>query len=349
MNITVFPSKLAGTVKAIPSKSQAHRALICAALAGAPLSIVQYDSAHPPSKDIEATVQCLEALFGKAKQAAPVLQIAESASTYRFLKPIVEELGLNASFELGERLRQRCVNDSGTTSQYISGRLMALPLLEVPESQLRLQGENQVSMPYIELTVDVMRRFGIQLDFDNYTFRVPGGQKYRAPEVVNIEGDWSNAAFWLCANALGADITVTGLNPASKQGDKAVVDILQRANAGETDATDVVEVDARDCPDLVPILAFTAFGLGKPLTVHNPERLKLKESDRIAAVNEVLSNLKSGRVSSHGDHRIVMSAAIAAALLCERPVTIEGADAVQKSYPHFFEDFAALGAIISKE
>jgi 3-phosphoshikimate 1-carboxyvinyltransferase len=390
MNITISPSKLTGSVAAIPSKSVAHRALICAALAemgGGGAAAVEVAEAGVCSecKDITATRDCLKALRnGKAGLLAKSLKVGESGSTLRFLLPIVGALGCGAEFRLEGRLAQRPLSplyeelvkhgctlspqgsnplrikgqlhaghyiiDAGVSSQFISGLLFALPLLK-DISTIRLWG-NIESASYIDLTVDMLEKFGIKTDFDGACFVIPGNQIYTAPTGgVKVEGDWSNAAFWLAAG-----VEVTGLNPDSRQGDRAIVEILKQLGGGSD-----TEIDASDIPDLVPIIAVAATQINAVTHIVNAERLRIKESDRLAAITEVLGaigadisetddglTIRGGKplkggvtVSSHNDHRIAMSAAIAATM-CEQPVTISGAEAVEKSYPTFWEDLKQL-------
>ncbi|MCL2070956.1 MAG: 3-phosphoshikimate 1-carboxyvinyltransferase [Oscillospiraceae bacterium] len=402
-DVVISPSELGGTVKAIPSKSQAHRALICAALSEKP-AIVECNGT---SKDIEATIECLSAL----KKQPCVLNVGESGSTFRFLLAIVGALGLNAEFVLEGRLPERpltplyeelarhgcvlspqgsnplCISgqltageytlDGGVSSQFISGLLFALPLLD-GDSLLKLSGKLE-SAPYVDLTVEMLARFGIKSKFENNAFFIRGNQSYNPPDsVVKVEGDWSNAAFWLCAGAFSQNgITCTGLNLQSKQGDRAVLDVLERFGANIIRGDDFVtvskgelrgiEIDAGDIPDLVPVLSVVGVAASGLTTIRNAARLRIKESDRLAAVTDVLTVLgakitekddgleihgglknmhkENGgnvRVSSWNDHRIAMSAAIAAAALCSQPVIIQGSEAVDKSYPTFFDDLRAL-------
>ena len=351
MNIRITRPIQGGIVNAIPSKSQAHRALICAYLANAPLSIVKYSET---CADIEATVNCLNAIANGNE-----LHCEESGSTYRFLLPIIEALRLKTEFKLGERLRERCVNDSGLTSQYTSGRLMALPLL--PEGNTVPVSDNIVSQPYINLTIATMARFGVKVIIEDNKYKIEGNNKYKAPEEFIVEGDWSNAAFWLCAGAISENpVTVTGLNLKSAQGDKAVVKILEKFGATVIRGNDFVtvsasekklhapEIDAGDIPDLVPVLLVVARAAEGKTVFNNTERLRLKESDRLAAMEDVFNSLKNNTIiSSWNDHRIVMSAAVATSLynICDTPAIIKGAEAVNKSYPNFWRDFASLGGI----
>ncbi|MCL2324295.1 MAG: 3-phosphoshikimate 1-carboxyvinyltransferase [Actinomycetia bacterium] len=423
--VTAPSGGLAGTVAAIPSKSAAHRALICAALSEGPSRVVCAGA----SDDIRVTAACLRDLgaviteladgfevAGGRSAGVADLRVGESGTTLRLLLPVVAALGREARFHRAGRLPQRplsplyeelvahgcvlgeaCVEpltlsgrlgpgvfclDGGVSSQFFSGLLLAFPLLE-GASELRVTGTLE-SRPYVELTLAAMRASGIEVDFDGTVFSCAAPQTYRAPRELEVEGDWSNAAFWLCAGALGErSVTVTGLDPASVQGDRAVIDILRGFGAsveveGEAVGGAVtvtvrggtlrgMRVDARDIPDLVPILSLVAAAAEGTTTITGAARLRLKESDRLAAVADVLGALgarievcddgltiEGGRrlvgatVDAWGDHRIAMMAAIATTV-CDGPVVITGAAAVNKSYPRFFEDFEALGGTVGGE
>jgi len=412
VDVEILPGPLRGTVKAIPSKSQAHRALICAALADEPVNIV----CEGTSKDIEATEACLDALKAGGKDAVSLpcgeskdtvsLPCGESGSTFRFLLPIVGALGRKASFILEGRLPERPLSplyeelvrhgcrlspqgsnpftiegkltpgsytlDAGVSSQFISGLLFALPLLD-RDSELRLTGSVE-SFPYIRLTLAMLEKFGVKVDFEDMVFSIPGRQKYRSPGTVHIEGDWSNAAFWLCAGAIpGNVITVSGLDMNSMQGDRTVLEILKRFGSdlrgSDLCGSDLlgIEIDAADIPDLVPILSIVAAAAKGTTVIRNAGRLRMKESDRLTAVTDMLATLGAdiretgdglvihggkpltgGTVSSRGDHRIAMTAAIAA-VLCANPVLIQGAEAVEKSYPTFFEERRRLACLHNTE
>ena len=424
MNIKIYPGQLHGVVGAVPSKSQAHRALICSALADKPTRI----ECDGSSGDIIATVACLTALGAEItsdphgytvrplsrsvsdtlsdtlSDNRAVLPCGESGSTLRFLLPVAGALGRSAAFipegRLPERplsplidelVRHGCsisrqgsiplhvsgnlmpggyIMDAGVSSQFISGLLFALPLLD-GDSELRLTGRME-SFPYVELTLAMLEMFCVKAEFDGTVFSISEGQAYRSPGVVRIEGDWSNAAFWLGAGAVGGgSITCTGLDLQSRQGDRDIMEILGRFGA-HIEASDSsvtvsggnlrgVEIDARDIPDLVPILAVVAAAADGATMIRNAGRLRDKESDRLAAVASVLGSLGAdvretddglvihggatltgGRISSYGDHRIAMAAAIAASV-CADAVEISGADAVRKSYPGFFDDLQSLG------
>lgn len=422
MDVTIEPSVLSGSVKAIASKSYAHRLLICSALSNKD----SFVSCSESSEDIDATINCLSALGAGITSVAggfevkPInalslkkgaeLDCGESGSTYRFMLPVACALGAEASFVLGGRLPKRPISEltaaleakgcvisgiggarvtasgklnGGTfrlpgnvTSQYISGLLFALPLLS-GDSIIELISEIE-SGDYIAMTISALSDFGISVKTEGKSFIIDEAAKYVSPGNVEVEGDWSNAAFWLCAGAIGSEpIECRGLNPASLQGDKAVSEILERfgvqVNISENSYTvtprprHAIEIDAENIPDLVPILAaVAAVSYGKTV-FKNASRLRIKESDRIASVAETLGRLGadvcetedglniSGHkklrggciVDSFGDHRIAMMAAIASTV-CEKPVTIKNAEAVNKSYPGFFEDFQALGGKIAK-
>lgn len=391
MDITIYPQKLNGAVRAIPSKSQAHRLLICAAFADAPTTLFCPDT----NRDIEATADCLRALGAEVSRnetgyaVAPVRQFppfatlncGESGSTLRFMLPIAGALGVDATFLMEGRLpyrplsplweemeRMGCVLsrpsentvrcqgklqsgnytiDGSISSQFITGLLFALSLLD-KESELIVTGRVE-SRPYIEMTQQAMSLFGISC-------KPLGGQTFHSPSFVTVEGDWSNGAFWLAAKSLGSELTIENLSLDSKQGDKAVVSLLEQLSAG------CPSINAADIPDLVPILAITA-GMEHGAVFTNIQRLRLKESDRVATVIAMIRALggsaeatestltvqsvpfRGGCVDSAGDHRIAMAAAIAATV-CTEPVTILNAEAVNKSYPGFWTEYRRLGGII---
>jgi 3-phosphoshikimate 1-carboxyvinyltransferase len=421
MNMKILPSELGGKIAAIPSKSHAHRALICAALSNDTTFIDCCGS----SEDIDATAECLAALgadvqtddggFSVSRRGGKVtepykLRCNESGCTFRFLLPVVGALGKRANFFMHGRLPQRPLSplyeelsrhgcalspqgsnpfgisrqltpgefvlDGNVSSQFISGLLFALPLLG-EDSEIRITGRME-SAGYVLMTMTVLKEFGIKAAFKDNVFFVPGKQKYRSPGILRIEGDWSNAAFWLCAGAVSdSPITVTGLDLESKQGDKAVLTVLAEygakirkdgdsvtVSAGMNSvAGNCVEIDAVNIPDLVPILAVVGACSEGVTIIRNAARLRMKESDRIKTVVDMLlrfgakaiekedgieihgqrAALKGGDILSHNDHRIAMAAAIAACTLKSGNTVIRGADAVNKSYPSFFEHLRKLG------
>lgn len=395
-------------IEIIPSKSDAHRALICAALSELTSGKACQVVCSSTSQDIEATEKCLAALQTGRSQ----MYCGESGSTLRFLLPVMGALGYRAEFYPQGRLPERPLSPlyeeleshgcrmspqgsvpfviEGTlapgffhipgdvSSQYISGLLFALPLLE-DESRIIIEGELQ-SRPYVDMTIRVLRDFGIEILPTEEGFLIPGGQRYAAPPVYQVEGDWSNGCFWLAAGALvPGGVSVSGLNPGSLQGDKAILDLLSRFGARtEVSAAEIkvlpdtlcgIEIDAAQIPDMVPILAVIACGAKGKTTIKNAGRLRIKESDRLASVSQVLAGLgaditelpegleilgtgrlSGGTADSWGDHRIAMMAAIAS-LICDEKVTVTGSEVVKKSYPDFFRilEEAGLGENIERK
>lgn len=382
----------------------------------------------PPDETGMETL-CIAPVLGRGP-AAPQLDCGESGAVARFFLPVAAAWQTvrcgTAGFSLtgGERLQQRPMAElcaalrahgctvsadslplrvggalaggayalpGNVSSQYITGLLLALPLLQ-EDSVLRLTTPAS-SAGYLDITAAVLAQSGVAVQpFEENGlrgWRIPGGQRYAFAAVgkgegpkkcggdfaaeaagsaktagaVQAEGDWSNGAFWLCADALlrargHAGLAVHGLAADSVQGDRAV----QRYIAAITAPGDTA-VDADACPDLVPVLAVLAAAQHKTTVFVNAARLRQKESDRIAAACALLhalggaaqqtadtltvhgtGGLRGGTVDGMGDHRIVMAAAVAA-LVCKAPVRICGAQAVQKSYPAFFADWKALGGV----
>lgn len=388
MDITISPRRLRGDLTVIPSKSQAHRLLICAAFSDKPTLLQCAET----NRDIEATADCLSALGAKILRtdsgytvfpvkAVPEqaeLHCRESGSTLRFLLPVAGALGVDALFTMEGRLPQRPLSplweemermgctltrptsdtirctgklrpgayriDGGISSQYITGLLLALSLLG-SGSQLEITGKAE-SRPYIEMTKAAISLFGGDPDH-------PGEKRFHSPGAVSVEGDWSNGAFFLAANELGSHLNLHGLDPDSPQGDRAVLGILPLLRSGAP------RVSAADIPDLVPILSVAAAS-NHGAVFTDIRRLRMKESDRVASVMAMLKSLggraeaddntltvfpsgfTGGVVDSFNDHRIAMSAAIAATV-CTGPVTVLGAECVSKSYPGFWEEYRRLG------
>ena len=395
----ITPGPLRGSIAAIPSKSEAHRLLICAALADAPTRIPLSAS----SQDIDATIRCLNAMGADIELSDGELRVTpidnpparceadcgESGSTLRFLLPVAGALGIETDFRMHGRLPERPIapldrelvrggctltrperdvlrisgklqpgayNLPGdVSSQYITGMLLALTLLE-GESNLSITGRLE-SASYIGITRRCMASFGANPVPTDGGYRIPGLGRYVSPGYMQIGGDWSNAAFWLCVSELpGCKVEVTGLDPDSAQGDRRIVSALAELRSSEGECV----LDAGDIPDLVPTIAACACAAGKELRVTHAERLRIKESDRIATVCQALNALggdvsetpdglivhrrkpTGGEVDAAGDHRIAMMAAVASAG-CTREVVIHGAEAVNKSYPGFWRDFGSLG------
>lgn len=240
------------------------------------------------------------------------------------------------------------------SSQFVSGLLFALPLLG-GDSEIVLTSP-LASKGYVDLTLETIKLFGIRVTPTENGFYVPGNQRYVSPGRADCEGDWSNAAFWLTAGFLGEEIVMTGLDSDSAQKDKKVTEILE-----EMKRPGDITVSCGDIPDLVPVLSVAAAGRVGKTVFTETARLRIKESDRASTVCAMLENLGGnaeqdddsltvygtgtligGTVDSFGDHRIAMAAAVAA-VICSAPVVITGAQAANKSYPRFFEDYKTLG------
>ena len=326
----IEPGRRHGTVTVPSSKSIAHRELIAAALSGVEPPLIRGES-----KDTLATRNCLKAMMS----GDPVWPCGESGTTLRLLEPIAGVMGWKGEFRcegrLGERPRMpfekkgRYVIPGNISSQFISGLLMALPLADW-DSEIVIEGPLQ-SEAYVRLTEDTLRASGIDFDKVGQTYFVKGGQRYCFAGGREVEGDWSQAAFFLAM-----DVEVKGLRADSHQGDRAVVELLARIRKGEG------TIDVAQTPDLYPCLAAYAAAPGREVTFTGTERLRLKESDRIASTAALIEAVKGGKpVNTFGDHRIAMSAAVMACY-AGVPVTVEGAECVAKSYPGFWDDFESL-------
>lgn len=334
------------------------------------------------------------------------LNCRESGSTLRFLIPVAAALGIEAEFYGSGKLPSRpitpyldCLGKQGVTfyyentmpfsikgklsggrftlpgnvsSQFITGLLFALPLL-AGDSVIQITGAFE-SKPYVLMTLQMLKRFGATADLAGSVISIPGNQKYVSCNLA-VEGDFSQAAFFLTAGAFSGPLTVTGLDyKNSLQGDKQIVNFLRKAGASVTVGDNEItvsapkdghfypiSVDARDIPDLVPILAVLAGKCCDESVIHNAERLRIKESDRLQTTAALLQSLGAeaqimgdglkitGRPVFHGckaksfnDHRIAMAAAVAASS-ASKAVVLTGAEAVRKSYPHFYEDYQMLG------
>ncbi len=412
MNTTIHPVKLNGVIDAMPSKSHAHRLLIARMLSHADGCAKAIDDIPSFSEDIAATKRCLAAL----ETEHTLLDCGESGSTLRFLLPVAMAVGDEATFTGRGKLPSRpvsplreemiahgCSFEDGNnevifkvtgrlnpgdftlpgnvSSQYITGLLFALPLLD-GDSRIRLTTPLE-SAGYVALTLGVIHSFGIIIDETTNaegltTYHIPGNQKYTDPGDTAVEGDWSNSAFWLVCGALGGDITCRGLNPESAQPDSAIMKLLNMAGAS-MEITELngnlislrvrggnlhsIDCDVSQMPDIVPPLAVLLASAEGTSHISGIERLRIKESDRVASVTALLTSLggqasadestitidgvpslKGGTVNSFNDHRIAMAAAIASCL-CDSEVTIEDSGAVKKSYPDFFDDFSSLGGV----
>jgi 3-phosphoshikimate 1-carboxyvinyltransferase len=383
--VSRFP---AGAVRLPPSKSVLHRELICAYLAGGRPALGSV------SEDIDATARCMEALLcGNAPldcgESGSTLRFLIPAAAAlgktavftgrgrllsRPLAPFLDELARHGvrSALTGGALTVSGVLQSGVfslpgdiSSQFVTGLLLALPLTD-GDSVIHMTSPLE-SAAYVDLTLDAMRKSGVaarrRADGD---FEVPGGQRY-ARRAIDTEGDYSQAAFFLVSGALGRDVACLGLNPDSKQGDRGILEILRRAGVAlQTTARGVralpgkiapCDVDVSGVPDLVPPLAALFCFADGTSRLYNAARLRLKESDRLASVQEELCKLgarieidgdalalhgvpglRGGEMDARGDHRIAMMGAVAA-IRAQSPVFIAGYDSVRKSYPDFWKDF----------
>lgn len=380
MDITILPGKLSGNVAVIPSKSQAHRYLICGAFADAPTELLCPDT----NRDIEATADCLRALGAdiirtesgytvipiQTVPEAADLYCCESGSTLRFMLPVVGALGVDATFHMEGRLPQRPLSPLWEEMERMGCRLTR-PTPDAVRCTGRLQQgayriDGSVSSQYITgllyalaliggSTLDITGKIESKpyIDMTKQALALFNAPRFRSPGRVAVEGDWSNGAFWLSAKVLGSHLTVTGLSKTSPQGDRAIADILPLLEQGTP------TVSAADIPDLVPVMAVTAAAKNGAVFT-DIQRLRLKESDRVTTTIAMLhalggqaeatestltvygTGLTGGIVDSVNDHRIAMAAAIASTV-CMEPVTILGAECVKKSYPKFWEEFNRLG------
>lgn len=331
-----------------------------------------------------------------------LLDCRESGSTLRFMLPLVSALGCGATFTCGGRLPQRPLSplyeqlvahgmslgtngvmplkcsgsltpgeftiDAGVSSQFTSGLLMALPLLE-GNSRIIQTGKRE-SVPYIDMTVSVLKQFGISISESRDSFIVSEGQKFQSPATVTVEADWSATSIWLVAGCIGSGIECQGLDWSdSLQGDRRIVELLREMGAKiETGRTvralpsrlHGIEADCSNIPDLVPALAVAAAAAQGESTLTGVHRLRLKESDRIASLCSMLRAFgiqcsatedslhicgaypHGGPVDPQGDHRIAMAAAVLATI-ADGDSIIRDIECTAKSYPGFFDDFRKLG------
>ncbi len=388
MKATIKSGGLNGKIVAPPSKSVAHRALISAFLSGN--SIV---TGEGNSDDVTATKNALKGLENNEK----IINCKESGSTLRFLLPLACALNKKVTFTGEGRLLSRPMDalietlnlhgadicgltingklssgdyviDATISSQFITGLMMALPILD-GDSRIIFKG-TPVSVGYQEITKNVIKDFGIKIEDTDYGYYVYGNQTYKRNTPYVVEGDFSGSAFMLSAGAIGGKIRVENLNVNSFQGDKAIVEVLKRFGAKvviennavtvESQTLNGIEIDCEDIPDLAQILAVVgAFSKGKTV-LKNIQRLELKESNRINAIISQLNTAGIDCVYENGsliitggkpkgachsggsDHRTTMSASILS-LYSEGDSSIDGVEVVKKSYVQFFEDVKTLG------
>ena len=418
MLVTISPpARIGGTVSAPPSKSMAHRAVLCSALAKGISHIENLEF----SKDISATLAAAGQLCARVESGPadalveglghfrPVfgpVDCCESGSTLRFLIPLASLTGQSITFVGRGRLMERPQSVYETlyreqnlhfeqangqltvagslrsgeytlagnvSSQFISGLLFALPLLS-GNSTLHLIPPVE-SRSYIEMTRAAQAAFGVTSHWlDDTTLCIPGGQQYHPRDYI-VEGDYSQAAFLAVLGAVKGGITLTGLAAETLQGDAAILDILRRCGAVFTRTAEGisfekaplhgVDIDLADCPDLGPVLMVLGLLCEGTTVIRNAERLRLKESDRIAAMEAELRavgglveseggtitvqgcadrlHAPAGVLHGHNDHRVVMSLAVLS-LATGIPLTVDDAEAITKSWPNFFEAIKPLGA-----
>lgn len=402
-----------GTVNVPPSKSDVHRAIICAAMANG----VSRISPVALSNDIKATIGCIKALGADAvlennvltvdgtnmyKNKTALLDCGESGSTLRFFIPIAAVGNINATFVGKGKLPQRPIGiftealpKAGTvcktegrlpleikgqlksgifeipgnvSSQFITGLLLALPILE-GDSEIVLTSPLE-SVGYIAMTIRTMKQFGVNIQATEKGWHIKGGQSYKTCDYTT-DGDWSQAAFFMVLGAVSGKVTVKGVAKDSTQGDKKCAEILaefgakviQRDNEVTVGKGDLkaITIDASQIPDLVPVLSVCAAFAEGTTKIINAERLRIKECDRLKATAELLNNLggkvkelsdgleitgvsslKGGNVNGYNDHRIVMSAAVCAAR-SDEDITATFAMSINKSYPDFYIDYNSIG------
>jgi 3-phosphoshikimate 1-carboxyvinyltransferase len=402
-----------GTVNVPPSKSDVHRAIICAAMANG----VSRISPVALSNDIKATIGCIKALGADAvlennvltvdgtnmyKNKTALLDCGESGSTLRFFIPIAAVGNINAIFVGKGKLPQRpigiftealpkagtvCKTEGGlpleikgqlksgifeipgnVSSQFITGLLLALPILE-GDSEIVLTSPLE-SVGYIAMTIRTMKQFGVNIQATEKGWHIKGGQSYKTCDYTT-DGDWSQAAFFMVLGAVSGKVTVKGVAKDSTQGDKKCAEILARFGAKVTQLDNEVTVekgelkaitiDASQIPDLVPVLSVCAAFAEGTTKIINAERLRIKECDRLKVTAELLNNLggkvkelsdgleitgvsslKGGNVNGYNDHRIVMSAAVCAAR-SDEDITATFAMSINKSYPDFYIDYNSIG------
>lgn len=426
--LEIKPSKLSGVVNIPPSKSMAHRAIICAFLSE---GVSEIDNIEL-SDDITSTCNAVMTLGGRidflessvpdrkklliygngkvsvknerincgesgttARFIMPVSRLAEDTVTiegrgklisrpFDVFFPVFESSGISYKttdrklpLTLHGKLKPGHYRIRGdVSSQFISGLLLALPLLD-GDSTIQITSGLQ-SEAYIEMTIFMQKIFGVNIYFNKAENKlvIPGCQKYK-PQRYSVEGDWSQSAFWLAAGVLSGPVTITGLSRNSMQGDRIIESLIKEMGGklywendnltAEKSNLQGIVADVSQCPDLAPILAALGCVSDGTTEIVNAARLRIKESDRIKAIVSEMSNLggkliekedgivitgadklKGGITNSWNDHRIVMSVA-AISVMCENNVRIEGFDAVNKSYPSFWEHYKSLGGNILEQ
>ncbi len=428
-NLKIYSGKLSGEVKIPPSKSMAHRAVICAALGDGVSKVTNIDY----SDDIIATIEAMSALGAKISKKEDYLEVHgvnsqenieansvkeqrtidcnESGSTLRFLVPIAalfdgvnrfvgrgnlgkrpldtyykifDKQGIKYSYKEGildlkteGKLKAGEFKMEGNiSSQFITGLLFTLPLLD-GDSKIIITTEME-SKGYIDLTLRAIKDFGVEIINNNYEeFIIKGNQIYKSIDY-RVEGDYSQAAFFFCADALSSNVVLNDLKLDSLQGDKEVIDILQRMGLKLNNKDNGLIgsaslglkstiIDGSQCPDIIPVVSLVAALSEGTTEIINAGRLRIKECDRLAAVTSELNKLGAkiiekeegliiegvkelkGNVEvwSHKDHRIAMTMAIASTM-CKEPIILKDYECVSKSYPQFWDDFKNLGGVFDE-
>ncbi|NRT74013.1 3-phosphoshikimate 1-carboxyvinyltransferase [Clostridium beijerinckii] len=428
-NLKIYPGKLSGEVKIPPSKSMAHRAVICAALGDGVSKVTNIDY----SDDVIATIEAMIALGAKITKKEDYLEVYgvnspenieansvkeqrtidcnESGSTLRFLVPIAalfdgvnrfvgrgnlgkrpldtyykifDKQGIKYSYKEGildlkteGKLKAGEFKMEGNiSSQFITGLLFTLPLLD-GDSKIIITTEME-SKGYIDLTLRAIKDFGVEIINNNYEeFIIKGNQIYKSIDY-RVEGDYSQAAFFFCADALSNDVVLNDLKLDSLQGDKEVIDILQRMGLELNNKDNGLIgsaslglkstiIDGSQCPDIIPVVSLVAALSEGTTEIINAGRLRIKECDRLAAVTSELNKLGAkiiekeegliiegvkelkGNVEvwSHKDHRIAMTMAIASTM-CKESIILKDYECVSKSYPQFWDDFKNLGGVFDE-
>ncbi len=410
MNILVKKSDIQGNIRVIPSKSYAHRILILSALSKSTVTVNNLIY----SKDILATINALISLgakidvVGDSVKVEPIVVDSEqksvfcdeSGSTLRFLLPIISALGLTATVDGKQGLRNRPIKllldllvehgvsvsadslpvtlsgklkagtyvlDGSQSSQNLTGLMIALTLLDEPSEIIIKNG--LVSVGYVDITLEVMKLFGANVEQTDKGYII-NPTTFNVCDDISVEGDYSSASFLMALGALCGDIAISGLKLDSMQGDRAIVDILAKMGAdisiGDTitvKKSDLKAIDivATDIPDLIPIIAVCCARAKGVSSIKGVNRLKIKESDRLKAVCDMLTDFgvihyyardtlyiyggtqkaPTRPIKGYNDHRIVMSASVMAVATSMAEIT--DSEAVEKSYPNFFEDLRALG------
>ena len=417
MRAVITPHTLSGEVNMIASKSQAHRALILASIAEGVSFIrceelnEDIEATVFCLKKMGADIIYEDGAFKVTSIVLPegevFMDCAESGSTLRFLLPLICALGIKARIKMHGRLYKRPLEplksvlishgakitqkedelfiegkisagnyeiEGNVSSQYITGLLFALLALK-EESTLKVLGELQ-SASYVKMTLDAIESFSVKIFQKNGAYVIEKEDRLISANL-RVEGDWSNAAFWICAAAMGSSrIKINNLNINSSQGDKRIIDILREMGANiiyENGSVIVnglplsgVKIDASDIPDLIPVLSAAACAADGTTIIVNAQRLRLKESDRLKSIYDMLTEVgadikmtedgliisgkktvSGGTVDSRNDHRMAMTAAVLS-VISKGELTVLDAGAVKKSYPAFWEEFIRLGGALRR-